>query len=131
MTANVAIISNRNAQNVDLYFSGNGYTLATGNSSTSNVNGTNTCLALSGETIRSCSIGLVQFSVSSSNTYWQISRGANTYFTLYGGGSVGTIDFAGSGQGFELDSTANVNVTLNGGGTGFLTLRLRKQTTVN
>lgn len=125
MTANVAILSNKKGGEVQLYFSANGYALCTGNAITSNVNGTNTCLAIYDEVINSMSIREIIQSTSNSSTYWTVSRGANTYFNLTP--SVIDYNFASMGMGFSLDSTANVNVTLNGGGVGFLILKMNKQ----
>ena len=60
---------------------------------------------------------------SIANTYWTISRGANTVAIL---DSTGYMDYAGNGNMLNLDSTANVTVTLNGSTVGYIMLELQK-----
>jgi len=127
MTANVAVMSNRKGGQVDLYFSANGYALCSGNSTTSNVNGSSTCLAISEETISNMYIREIFYSTSNAAAYWTVSRGANAYFTL--GNNDGWMNFAADGEGFQLDATANVVVTLTGTATGFIILKMKKNGT--
>lgn len=60
---------------------------------------------------------------SIANTYWTISRGANTVAIL---DSTGYMDYAGNGNMLKLDPTANVTVTLNGSTVGYIMIELQK-----
>jgi hypothetical protein len=118
----MAIIHNKNKKNqgtVLLHATANTTWVIAGNSTVSNV-------ALAGEVLTGGSIRQAWYGSSSGGTaYWTVQRGSNTVLVL---DSTGWVDFAGSGHLLDIDSTANVTVTINGAPvTAYIMLEIRKE----
>lgn len=109
------IIGNKKGSTVTLHFTSNATLVIEGNNSVSNV-------ALTDEEVASGYIRQVWFGTSN-DSYWTVSRGADVVGVF---DRTGQLDFAGSGNALTINPQANLSVTLNGTGDGFLMIELMK-----
>lgn len=91
-----------------------------GNSSVSNL----TVNATSAEVITGAAITQAWFG-GEATSVWVVKRGANTVCVLNPSGA-SYIDFRGNGASLDLDSTANLSITLTGGANAFCMLEVKK-----
>jgi hypothetical protein len=126
MTAGVVEFSQL-GKNAMLHFVANSYANVAGNTSNSDI-------AVGNEVVLGASISYIWWGSSNQTTNWSVARGGNTIMTLNGTGAMDFLEgdalIAGSNSSVNALSS-NVVVTLNGGGTGFVRVRMHKNSNVN
>lgn len=120
----VSVISNKKNTSLVLHVASanSGNVVVAGNSSTTNVNGTSTCVAIGDEVLTGAYITQVYWGCDGTG-HIQILRGANLV-AVYD--STGQHEYAGTGMPLNMYPTANVVVNLIGSANSFITLELQK-----
>jgi hypothetical protein len=118
------ITSNKKNASLVIHVAGanSGNIVVAGNSSTTNVNGTSACVAVSDEVLSGAYITQAVWGCDG-NGHIQILRGANVV-AVYD--STGQHEYAGTGMPLNLYPAANVVVNLIGSGNSFITFELQK-----
>lgn len=111
-TALVIHVSSANSGNI----------VVAGNSTTTNVNGTSTCVAIGDEVLTGAYIAQAVWGCDT-NGHIQILRGSNLV-AVYD--STGQHEYAGCGMPLTVDAAANVVINLVGSANCFITLELQK-----
>lgn len=119
------IMHNRKNTSAVLHFSGaNSSVVVTGNSTTTNVDNTSTCLAMPGEELTGVSITQAFWGIDpSSDGHVVVKRGSNVV-AVYD--STGYKDYAGSGMSLTLDSTANLVLEFSSSSNAYVILEVQK-----
>jgi hypothetical protein len=102
-----------------------GNIILAGNSTTTNVNGTSTCVAISDEVLSGAYITQAFWGTDGVGTI-QILRGPTLVATL---DSTGQKDYAGCGMPLNINPTANLVVNFVGSSNAYCLLELQKQGT--
>jgi len=120
----VNVISNRKNTSVALHVASanSGNIVVVGNSSTTNVGGTSTCVALSDEVLSGAYITQVVWGCDGTG-HIQILRGANLV-AVYD--STGQHEYAGTGMPINMYPAANVVINLVGSANSFIAIELQK-----
>lgn len=118
------ITSNRKNTSLVIHVSSanSGNIVVAGNSSTTNVNGTATCVAIGDEVLTGAYITQAVWGCDG-NGHIQVLRGANLV-AVYD--STGQHEYAGCGMPLTVDAAANVVINLVGSANSFVTLELQK-----
>jgi len=118
------ITSNRKNTSLVIHVAGanSGNVVVAGNSTTTNVNGTNTCVAIGDEVLTGAYITQAVWGCDGTG-HIQVLRGANLV-AVYD--STGQHEYAGTGMPLTVDSAANVVINLVGSANAFITLELQK-----
>jgi hypothetical protein len=111
-TSFVIHVANANSGNI----------IIAGNSTTTNVNGTSTCVAISDEVLSGAYITQAIWGCDQ-NSHIHVLRGANTV-AVYD--SSGQHDYAGCGMPINVSQQANLVVNFVGGANNFIMLELQK-----
>ena len=120
----VSVISNKKNLSLVLHVSSanSGSIVVTGNSTTSNIGGTSTCVALSDEVLTGAYITQVVWGSDGAGSI-QILRGANVA-AVYD--STGQHEYAGTGMPLNMWPAANLAVNFIGSSNAFVTIELQK-----
>jgi len=120
----VSVISNRKNTSVVLHVSSanSGNIIVTGNSTTSNIGGTSTCVAVSNEVLTGAYITQVVWGCDGTG-HIQVLRGANLV-AVYD--STGQHEYAGTGMPINMYPAANVVINLIGSANSFIAIELQK-----
>ena len=120
----VSVISNKKNLSLVLHVSSanSGNIVVTGNSTTSNIGGTSTCVALSDEVLTGAYITQVVWGSDGAGSI-QILRGANVA-AVYD--STGQHEYAGTGMPLNMWPAANLAVNFIGSSNAFVTIELQK-----
>ena len=122
----VSISSRKNTSFVLHISSANsGNIVLVGNSTTTNVNGTSTCVAISDEVLSGAYITQVFFGTDGTG-HIQVLRGSTLVATY---DTSGQKDYAGSGMPLNINPTANLVVNFVGTSNAYCMLELQKQGT--
>lgn len=118
------ITSNKKNTSLVVHVAGanSGNIIVTGNSSTTNVNGTSVCVAVSDEVLTGAYITQAVWGCDG-NGHIQILRGANLV-AVYD--STGQQEYAGTGMPINLYPSANVVVNLIGSANSYIIFELQK-----
>ena len=120
----VSVISNKKNLSLVLHVSSanSGNIVVTGNSTTSNIGGTSTCVALSDEVLTGAYITQVVWGSDGAGSI-QVLRGANVA-AVYD--STGQHEYAGTGMPLNMWPAANLAVNFIGSSNAFVTIELQK-----
>jgi hypothetical protein len=99
-----------------------GNIIVSGNSSTTNVNGTSTCVAVGDEVLTGAYITQAVYGMDPSATI-QIFRGASLVACY---DSTGQHEYAGAGMPLTVNQAANVSVVITGSANAFITFEMQK-----
>lgn len=102
-----------------------GNVVVAGNSTTTNVGGTSTCLAISNEILTGVYIAQAHWGIEG-NGHIQVLRGSNVV-AVYS--QTGSVDYAGTGMALTVGNAANLQVNFVGTSNGYCMLELQKQGT--
>jgi hypothetical protein len=123
----VTITSNKKNTSAVIHVSAANTTIkVSGNSITTNVDATSTCLAIGNEVLSGVYITQAFFGVDPAG-YAVIKRGA-TPVAIYD--STGYVDYAGSGMALTVGQTANLTVEFVGTANGYVLLEVQKAGTL-
>lgn len=125
----VTVTSNKKDTSLVIHVSGanSGNIIVAGNSTTTNVAGTNTCVAIGNEVLTGAYITQIFFGIEP-NGYAVVKRGG-TITTVYD--STGFVDYAGSGMALTVGQNANLSVEFVNTSNGYVMLELQKIGTFN
>lgn len=124
----VTITSNRKDTSVVLHIAGaNTEIVCVGNSSTTNVDSTNTCIAKGDEVLTGAYITQVFWGIDPAG-YAIVKRGTDIA-AVYD--STGFYDYAGTGMALNINPTANLSVEFVGTANAYVMLELQKVGTFN
>ena len=120
----VSVISNKKNLSLVLHISSanSGNIVVSGNSTTSNIGGTSTCVALSDEVLTGAYITQVAWGSDGAGSI-QVLRGANLA-AVYD--STGQHEYAGCGMPLNMWPAANLAVNFIGSSNAFVTIELQK-----
>lgn len=126
----VTVIQNKKGTAAVIHVtSANGYVLVSGNSSTSNINGSNTCLAIADEQVRGVTITQAFWGIDpSSDGHVVIKRGSNVVAVF---DSTGYKDYAGNGMALSKDASANLVIEFASSANSYVMLELQKDVAVS
>lgn len=119
----VSIISNKKNTAATIHVSAANTTIVvSGNSTTTNVDSTTTCLALGNEVLTGAYVAQVFFGIDPSG-YAVLKRGSSVV-AVYD--STGYVDYAGSGMALTVGQAANLTVEFVGTANGYLLMEVQK-----
>lgn len=120
----VTILSNKKNLSTTIHVTNanSGNIIVSGNSITTNVGGTSTCIAVSNEVLSGVVINQAIWGADS-NSHIHVVRGANNVLVF---NNSGHIDFAGAGLAVTKDSAANLVVNFIGTANSYIILELQK-----
>lgn len=119
------ILHNRKKTSAVIHFaSSNSSIVVVGNSTTTNVDSSNTCLALPDEELNGVSITQVFWGIDPSSDGHAVIKRGNNIVAVYD--STGYKDYAGSGMSLTIDSQANLVVEFAGSSNSYLMIEVQK-----
>lgn len=120
----VNVISNKKNASLVLHVASanSGNVIVVGNSTTSNIGGTSTCVAVSNEVLTGAYITQVYWGCDGTGTI-QVLRGANLV-AVYD--STGQHEYAGTGMPLNMYPAANVVINIIGSANCFIAMELQK-----